>query len=405
MEVVKRIFYMVGIEGKTIRAVKRTFEREGLPSPGGKPSWSGGFIRRCILDDVYKPHTYEEIEALLTPGVTAHLLKDKRYGVWWFNRTRVTRTQVAENDAANGRRYRKRAKHTTKPQEEWIAVPTPDPGIPREWVDAAREAIATNTQTSKNGGRFWELSGGMLRCASCGWAMGTNAVKNKGSDKRNHYYRCAKHQQNPVEGCLNRKSHRADKLEPQVWELISSILTDPEQLCADLERMIELEREGMRGDPEREAKAWLEKLSELDRKRSAYQDQQAEGLITLDELRAKLSNLEETRTTAQEELEALRGRRERIEELERDRDVLVERYAGMVPEALDALSPKERHHVYKLLKLRVRVDVDGTLEVDGVLGETEEVCKVESTPQMLRPGSRLAWKQLGVPRLATPIGE
>jgi flagellar motility protein MotE (MotC chaperone) len=134
----------------------------------------------------------------------------------------------------------------------------------------------------------------------------------------------------------------------------------------------------MRGNPEREVNAWLEKLSELDRKRSAYQDQQAEGLITLDELRAKLSNLEETRTTAQQELEALRGRRERIEELERDRDVLVERYAGMVPEVLDALSPEERHHVYKLLKLRVRVDADGTLEVDGVLGETKKVCKVES---------------------------
>ena len=36
----------------------------------------------------------------------------------------------------------------------------------------------------------------------------------------------------------------------------------------------------------------------MDRKRSAYQDQQAEGLITLDELRTKLSDLEETRSVA-----------------------------------------------------------------------------------------------------------
>jgi hypothetical protein len=59
----------------------------------------------------------------------------------------------------------------------------------------------------------------------------------------------------------------------------------------------------------------------------------------------------------------------------------MERYAGMVPEALDTLSSEERHHVYQLLKLRVRVHVDSTLEVDGVLGETEKFCKVESIPR------------------------
>ncbi|HZG64780.1 MAG TPA: hypothetical protein VEY13_14950 [Rubrobacteraceae bacterium] len=57
--------------------------------------------------------------------------------------------------------------------------------------------------------------------------------------------------------------------------------------------MIEHKRKARRGgDPEREARAWLEKLAEADRKRNAYQDQQAEGLLTLDELRAKLLALE-----------------------------------------------------------------------------------------------------------------
>jgi hypothetical protein len=36
MAVVARIFRMVGTEGVAIRGVKRTFEREGLPSPQGK---------------------------------------------------------------------------------------------------------------------------------------------------------------------------------------------------------------------------------------------------------------------------------------------------------------------------------------------------------------------------------
>ena len=42
------------------------------------------------------------------------------------------------------------------------------------------------------------------------------------------------------------------------------------ELSERLKRMIELEREGTRGNPEREAKAWLEKLSEVDQERLGY---------------------------------------------------------------------------------------------------------------------------------------
>ncbi len=39
-------------------------------------------------------------------------------------------------------------------------------------------------------------------------------------------------------------------------------MKSPKQLREDLERMIELERKGTRGDPEREARMWFEKLAE-----------------------------------------------------------------------------------------------------------------------------------------------
>ncbi len=86
----------------------------------------------------------------------------------------------------------------------------------------------------------------------------------------------------------------------------------------------------------------MEKLTEVDRKRSAYQDQQVEGLITLDELRGKLVALEETRKTAQKELETVRNREEHIAQLEADRDMLLESYTRMAPVALDYLAPEER---------------------------------------------------------------
>jgi hypothetical protein len=65
--------------------------------------------------------------------------------------------------------------------------------------------------------------------------------------------------------------------------------------------------------------------------------------------------------------------------LELDRDALVGRYTQMVPEDIDALTPEKRHHVYKLLKLQVRLHADGTtFEVSGMFGDELTVCKAET---------------------------
>jgi hypothetical protein len=66
-------------------------------------------------------------------------------------------------------------------------------------------------------------------------------------------------------------------------------LRDPERIRTGLGAMIEKECEGLRGDPEREARAWLEKLAEADRRRDGYIDLAAEGIIERDELRARLA--------------------------------------------------------------------------------------------------------------------
>lgn len=117
-----------------------------------------------------------------------------------------------------------------------------------------------------------------------------------------HYYRCRTRQQHGKDACEQKTSYHAHEVEGPVWELVSGYLKDPDQLRSNLERMIELEREGLRGDPDQEAKVWLRKLAEVDQKRSGFQNMAAEGLITFYELRIKLAALEETRETAEREL-------------------------------------------------------------------------------------------------------
>jgi site-specific DNA recombinase len=382
MQVVRRIFHMVGVEGKTLYEIKRTLEGEGVRSPAGKAYWATSVIRRRILDDVYKPHAYEEVSKLVSPEVAAKLDSTERYGIWWYNRHRITCKQVLE-DTAGGRRYRQKTKTTEKASSEWIAVPVPDSGIPREWVEAAREVIRYNKKWSSAGRRYWELSGGVFRCGGCGSRMTAETVwaSRTRAKKVYFYYKCPKYRQGGSKACLNKASYRAEKVEPLVWGFVSNLLKDPKRLREGLEEMIERERHEVGGDPDREAQAWADKLAAATDKRSRLQDMAAEGLITFDELGAKLMALENECELASQELEILEDRRARLRDLESDKDTVLDRYTGLLPEALDGLAPEERHDVYRMLKLRVNMHPSGMLEVSGVLGEDLEFCESEPSSE------------------------
>jgi site-specific DNA recombinase len=380
MPLVRRIFRMVGIEACSINRVVNTLAAERIHTPTGKRKWSRTLIRNIIKDDVYKPHTFEEIADLLAPKVAARLDPDRCYGVWWFNRRRVAQKQVVRRAETDGKTYRKVTKLAHRPPEEWIAVPVPDAGIPREIVEAAREVIKNNARPSAAGERTWELSGGILRCGVCGCRMRIRSAWNRKGATRRYYYTCGKANADKIT-CHHRKNHRAIDLEGEDWEHVTGIMKDPEQLRDDLERMIDLKRESLRGDPEEETKVWLEKCSEVARKRAAFQEIAAEGLITFDELRAKLAELEETRETAERELAALDGMRESIEQMERDKDAVLDHYAALAPKALDELTSEERHGLYKMLRLVVFAYPDRSLEADWEweFPSNHGVCKIGTT--------------------------
>jgi hypothetical protein len=336
MAVVKRIFRMVGTEGVAIRGVKRIFEREGLPTPEGKKIWGQFFIREAIKDDAYRPHSWNEIERLVAKGqmtaeVASRLDPQKPYGIWWFNRRR-TKTYQEAVSVPEGKPYKRRVKITPRPEEEWIAVPVPDSGILRAWIDLAREAIADNVKFSQNNNRPWVPSGGIARCAECRWAMRAHSVRSAKSTHVNHYYHCSRvNVEYAYKSCPNRKSHRTDRLEPMVWNYVSGVMKNPEELRADLDRMIELERRGTRGDLGKEARLWAEKLAEVERKRAKYQEAFAADAVTLPELKAYLAQLDETRKTVEHELEVLRGHKEYVRELEAGRDALLDSWRHRRP--------------------------------------------------------------------------
>jgi site-specific DNA recombinase len=378
MPIVRRIFEMIGAEGQSLWAVKKILERKRVPTPSGARYWSQAFLTLCVHNDAYRPHPYEEVVDLVSEEVAAKLDPEKSYGIWWYGKQRHVQKHVSTIGPDGERSYRKSKRSTWNPKDKWIAVPIPDAGIPRQLVDAARENLIGkfNRRPSMAALRFWELSGGILRCGCCGRALSSIPVSSRGEPRR-YYYRCPTRAVNGPGACQMRTNFRAEKIESQVWETVSGILTHPEQLRADLEELIDWERKSNpRGDPELERKAWMDKLAEIDRMRSSYQEQAAKALMTLDELATRLGELEGTRKTAERELAILENRRESIKRLEQDKDLLLNHYAGMAPEALSSLTPEERHQLYKILRLKVLAHLNGEVELTGDLVRIPEGGKV-----------------------------
>jgi site-specific DNA recombinase len=363
MALIQRIFRMVGVEGLSMNGVARRLEAEGIPSPGGKRFWNRPGLRKLIMSDVYLAHTHEEMARIVTPEVAARLDPKKRYGISWYGRQRHTHTQEAR--IKDGRKvYPRVKKSVATPREEWIGVPVPDSGIPREWVLAARGAIKDNKRVSNCGRRVWELTGGVLRCAACGYAMGTNFITDRGIG----YYRCGRRYRLGLDACSQSKTLRAVETEALVWEFVSDVLKDPTRLKRGLDEMVEREKALISRGPAEEGKTLLKKLAELETQKERLLDLYLENKLDMGRYERRHAQIEQARKTVEDELARIEGRAAHVDLLERDRDALLKHYSQIVPEHLDNLEPDERNRVYKMLDLTVMAHANGSLDLRWALG-------------------------------------
>jgi hypothetical protein len=176
---------------------------------------------------------------------------------------------------------------------------------------------------------------------------------------------------NGTEACPNGVHHRVEKIEAEAWAEVSALLKDPERLRVGVDRIIEeRKKSALRRDPARESTHWHEELEKVENMRSGYLDQQAEGLISMAELRGKLATLEERRRVAERELGEIARYEERLAELERGLEELTALYREQAREGLDLYTPQDRHNAYRSLGIHVIAHPDGSTELTGsVLAE------------------------------------
>ena len=149
--------------------------------------------------------------------------------------------------------------------------------------------------------------------------------------------------------------------------MVSQALKRPERLKAGLEEMIRQEEKSLSRDPRKQTEIWRTRIFEANEKRRRYQEMAAEGLIDFGELREKLFELDEQKELAEREIEALQGREQRLDQMRRDKDDLLDELVAMTPRLIDELPSEERVRIYETLGLRVTSGEDGTLEITGDL--------------------------------------
>jgi hypothetical protein len=127
-------------------------------------------------------------------------------------------------------------------------------------------------------------------------------------------------------------------------------------------------------DPEKEARVFMSRIAEVDRKRAAYQDLAADGLWR-EELRAKLDALScQKRATLEE-------RRSRVRELQLSREKILARYIEVAPEELEKADGKQRRAVYNTLGVTVRAarTTEDPIRIEMSALGGEEVCRNDAT--------------------------
>jgi len=308
-DLVRRIYAALALEGRSCRSVATEFNALAIPTHYARDGrgvrgratqgrWRAGRIRNLVVNPTYK-------------------------GVLQYGRRAA--------------------------REREVIAASVEPLVSAELWQAAQEALARNRTVAKNTSRVY-LLGGVVSCGTCGLAY--TASQGRAGE---WWYRCGgRHaERGKFEGRCPGRMVAGHKLEPQIWADLERFLHDPGDVLADL--AAEANREGEAAVAEAEAVTLARALASLDEQRGRAIDLAISGVVTKEELSARVARIESERAELERRLSLLRPAPELLTS-PTDLDLLDE-----VRARLDAgLTDAQRHEVVRLLvRVRIRTAEDG----------------------------------------------
>jgi len=202
------------------------------------------------------------------------------------------RQGLASRDSANQERSR----------TDWIEIAVPAL-VSEATFDLAQEQLEKNKRHSPRRTIEPTLLQGMLVCERCGYALYRTSTRT--SARKLYYYRCLgsdtyRHLRGAV--CDN-PPVRQDHLDAVVWKELVRLLEDPRVIQEELNRRLEAAK---KSDPRKQREECLQREQarlekSIDRLLNAYQ----EGLVSLEQLRARMPELRQQQQAVQAERQSL----------------------------------------------------------------------------------------------------
>jgi site-specific DNA recombinase len=216
------------------------------------------------------------------------VLKNEAYtGMAYMFRHRMIET----NRTPKSKVYRKHKNRgeAPRPREEWIGIPVPAI-VDQETWNKAQELLKQNAyKARRNNNKHNYLLRGLVVCGLCG-CMASGYVSNKST-----YYNCgAKRNKNkysnPHDEVIQVKHKPFDE---KVWTGLTELLSDPENLKAQLEKRIEAKKEKM---PFAQSMNEFDKeLGQLEAQEKRILDAYREAIISLEELKSQKEKISSRR--------------------------------------------------------------------------------------------------------------
>lgn len=329
--VVRNIYRLYTEEALSIGAIVQWLREQGIPTRKRKSPWERTTIWAMLRNPAYK-------------------------GSACFGKTEKTeRKKITRPLRQRGGFSPRCSANRKRPQEEWIEIPVPVI-ISAETFALAQERLESNKRFSPRHTIEPTLLQGILVCQQCGYAYYRTSTET--SKRKLYYYRClgsdAYRHFNHGRLCTNRPV-RADYLDELVWRQIVQMLENPELIRGEIDRRV---REIQESNPTKMRKEVLLKESTrvqkgIDSLLDAYQ----EGLLPIEQLRARIPGLRKREATLKSELQTLAFSvvdQERINELAGSIEGFLER----LRKSAESLDIKERQRVLRLVVKEILVGPD-----------------------------------------------
>ena len=383
--VVRRVYEMYTVEGRSIGEITRRINAEGIPTRKASARWERSTVWAVLRNSTYR-------------------------GAACFGKTRISaRTRVMRPQRRRGVTMPSTTASHERPREEWIGIPVPAL-VTEESFARAQELLQQNKIRSRRRTIAPSVVQGLVSCAKCGYAFSRTSTQT--SARKIHYYKCIgsdgwRKLGGPV--CDNGRFVRQELLDQIVWAEVIRLLEEPALIQQELDRRLVAARAS---DPTRKREQSLQRElthvgKGIERLLNAYQEE----LLSIEQLRERMPVLRQRQQTLRAELQAIADQTNDRAAFLRLAETLTA-FLARLRSAAETLSVIERQRIVRLLVKDVLLGED-TITIRHSIpissgppqnggsespdGQNYLLCKgrvvtaaVESRARRTRPGVRAA---------------